>query len=273
MPSSLASAGLSQAMDNSIRAPLCFILSHNPGVSTERLVPSCTSLSKPMLNFSNPKHTPLPPLILSSQAQNQIQTSSPNQASAAIPRLGTSNGIDMRISIAFNTSNDMPFNTLSHRLLTCRPSLDPVNSETMCQRRAQVSEGTLGGGDFMCAAAAGARGPRSNGISLTGSEPVLRSGASMSTAYPHSVHVPLGAGAKQAARPQQSQLSPQSQSNPSIASSTVEVPAPHRNTNHTPNLDPDLNPLQATTTITYQSHDTLTKLPSKPSQPQSQSHT
>ncbi|KAF8498311.1 hypothetical protein BU17DRAFT_72354 [Hysterangium stoloniferum] len=108
------------------------------------------------------------------------------------------------------------------------------------------SEGTLGSGgeDFMCAAAAGARGPRSNGISLTGSAPVLRSGASMSTAYPHSVSSIVGAEARQAARvrPQQSQLSPQSQSNPSIASSTIEVLAPHRNTNYTSNLDPNLNP-------------------------------
>ncbi|KAF8515149.1 hypothetical protein BU17DRAFT_93855 [Hysterangium stoloniferum] len=172
-----------------------------------------------MLNFSNTKHTLLPSLIPSSQmmmktafpniygqAENQIQTSSPNQALAAIPRL------------AFNTSNNMPFNTLSHRVLTCRPSLDPVNLETMRHRRASVSlnppevvrgfmfgakgwrsEGTLGSGgeDFMCTAAAGARGPRSNGISLTGSAPVLRSGASMSTAYPHSVSSTVGAGAKQ----------------------------------------------------------------------------
>ncbi|KAF8498313.1 hypothetical protein BU17DRAFT_103119 [Hysterangium stoloniferum] len=63
--------------------------------------------------------------ILSSQAQKQLQTSSPNHAPAAIPRLDTSSGIDMNISIAFNASNNMPFNTLSHRLLTHCPLLDP----------------------------------------------------------------------------------------------------------------------------------------------------
>ncbi|KAF8515154.1 hypothetical protein BU17DRAFT_93862 [Hysterangium stoloniferum] len=96
---------------------------------------------KPILNFSNTKHTlvfthPLIPdddedrlscskYILSSQAQKQLQTSSPNHAPAAIPRLDTSSGIDMNISIAFNASNNMPFNTLSHRLLTHCPLLDP----------------------------------------------------------------------------------------------------------------------------------------------------
>ncbi|KAF8517366.1 hypothetical protein BU17DRAFT_91804 [Hysterangium stoloniferum] len=82
----------------------------------------------------------------------------------------------------------------------------------------------------MFAAAAGAVGPGSSGISLTGSVPVLESGASVSTAYPHSV---LGAGAKQAAQiqPQWSQLSPQSKFQRRTATSTTRL-----------NLNPHLNP-------------------------------
>ncbi|KAF8502499.1 hypothetical protein BU17DRAFT_101951 [Hysterangium stoloniferum] len=79
---------------------------------------------------------------------------------------------------------------------------------------------------FMFGAKGWSKGPRSNGISLTGSEPVLRSGASMSTAYPHSVSSAIG-GRREAG---------------GTASSTIEVPAPHRNTNYTSNLDPNLNP-------------------------------
>ncbi|KAF8515159.1 hypothetical protein BU17DRAFT_93869 [Hysterangium stoloniferum] len=83
----------------------------------------------------------------------------------------------------------------------------------------------IGGGDFMFAATAGARGPRSNGILLTASAPVLGPSALRSTAYPHSVSSTTGA------RGEAGGTGP-----------TTVVAAPHRNTNYTSNLVPNLNP-------------------------------
>ncbi|KAF8501818.1 hypothetical protein BU17DRAFT_71976 [Hysterangium stoloniferum] len=185
------------------------------------------ALSLPMLNFSNTKHTLLPSLIPSSQmmmktafsntygqVQNQIQTSSPNQALAAIPRL----------------------------VVEARGHWDP-EAGTVCLQQQQEREGQ-GLMDI----------PHGNGASLGvgvsgwGQGRSRRHGSDHnSRSYPHN-------------------------RNPSVASSTIEVPAPHRNTNYTPNLDTNIKPTSSdkNDNISVARHLGKTL---KPSHLQSQSHT
>ncbi|KAF8496970.1 hypothetical protein BU17DRAFT_103347 [Hysterangium stoloniferum] len=58
----------------------------------------------------------------------------------------------------------------------------------------------------------------------------------------------------------------------SVASSTIEVPTPHRDTNSTPNFDPNLNPTSSDNNDNISVTRHLDKSP-KPSHLQSQSHT
>ncbi|KAF8515131.1 hypothetical protein BU17DRAFT_93830 [Hysterangium stoloniferum] len=93
----------------------------------------------------------------------------------------------------------------------------------------------------------------------------------MSTSYPHSVSG-WGQGRSRRHGSDHNSRSYPHNRNPSVASSTIEVPAPHRNTNYTPNLDPNLKPTSSDNNDNISVARHLGKT-LKPSHLQSQSHT